>query len=314
MYVSIEQGLLRMLHDHPADVIVSVHSLLTRPSMDALLQFEKRPPFMVVVTDLVTTHAFWYDKRVDRCLVPTEPALERGLESGLKPEQMRVTGLPVHPHFAQRLTDKASARKELGWDAELPAILMVGGGEGMGPMYQTAKAINDRKLSCQLVIIAGRNQALKSKLDTAAWNQPTHIYPFVTNMPVLMAAADILVSKAGPATISEACIAGLPAILYDAIPGQETGNVNYLVENRAGLFAPSPDEAAEAVERWLAGGSQGLKRLSENARRLGHPNAVWDIADEVWEYAQKPPIPTNRRNRLVDISKLVAARPRRQID
>lgn len=311
MYVSIEQGLLRMLRDHPADAIVSVHSLLTRPAMDALLQFEKRPPFMVVVTDLVTTHAFWYDRRVDRCLVPTQPAFDRGLESHLKPEQMRVTGLPVHPQFAQRLTDKASARHQLGWDPDLPAILMVGGGEGMGPLYKTARAVNDRQLKCQLVIIAGRNQPLKAKLESAAWNQPTHIYPFVTNMPVLMAAADILVSKAGPATISEACIAGLPMILYDAIPGQETGNVDYLVENNAGLFAPSPQEAAEAVERWLVKGTEGLKRLSENARKLARPNAVWEIADEVWEHAQFPNIPTNRRNRLVELSKMMSVRPRR---
>jgi 1,2-diacylglycerol 3-beta-galactosyltransferase len=311
MYVSIEQGLLRMLRDHPADVIVSVHSLLTRPAMDALLQFERRPPFIVVVTDLVTTHAFWYDKRVDRCLVPTQSAFQRGLKSGLKPEQMRVTGLPVHPQFAQRLIDKMSARRELGWDVDLPTILMVGGGEGMGPLYKTARALNDRKLKCQLVVIAGRNQPLKAKLESAQWNQPTRIYPFVTNMPIMMAAADILVSKAGPATISEACIAGLPVILYDAIPGQETGNVDYLVDNNAGLFAPSPQAASDAVETWLTSGAEGLKRLSENARRLGRPNAVWDIAAEVWENAQKPLIPTNRRNRLVELSRMMTARPRR---
>jgi 1,2-diacylglycerol 3-beta-galactosyltransferase len=290
MYASIEKGLKRMLRDHPADVVVSVHSLLTRPSLQAFSELQKRPPFMVVVTDLVSTHMFWYDRRVERCLVPTPEAYNRGLESGLQPEQMRVTGLPVHPNFAQRLKDKASARAELGWDANLPAILMVGGGEGMGPLYKTARAINDQGLRCQLAIIAGRNQELKERLETSGWNQPTHIYPFVTNMPVLMAAADILVSKAGPATISEACIAGLPLILYDAIPGQETGNVDFVVENGAGVFAPSSQAVTDAVWQWLAEGPAGLKRRSDNARRIGHPNAVWDIADEVWEYAHHPPV------------------------
>ena len=103
MYASIEKGLKRMLRDHPADVVVSVHSLLTRPSMQAFTQLEKRPPFIVVVTDLVSTHAFWYDKRAERTLVPTQEAYVRGLESGLLPEQMRVTGLPVHPSFAEGL-------------------------------------------------------------------------------------------------------------------------------------------------------------------------------------------------------------------
>jgi 1,2-diacylglycerol 3-beta-galactosyltransferase len=301
MYVSIEKGLLRMLREHPADLIVSVHSLLTRPVMQALLQFEQRPPFMVVVTDLVSTHMFWYDKRVDRCLVPTDPAFERGLQAGLKPTQMAVTGLPVHPHFASRLKDKAEARKELGWDPRLPTMLLVGGGEGMGPLYETARAINDLRVPCQLVIVAGRNQALKQKLEAEQWNQITHVYPFVTNMPLLMAAADILVSKAGPATISEACIAGLPVMLYDAIPGQETGNVEYVLQNQAGYFSPSPTEVAEEIRQWLAEGSAGLLQRSENAKRIARPNAVWEIADEVWEYAQKPSVPTNRRNRLIDL-------------
>ena len=288
MYASIEKGLKRMLRDHPADVVVSVHSLLTRPTLQAFDQLEKRPPFVVVVTDLVSTHAFWYDRRAERCLVPTQEAYVRGLESGLHPDQMRVTGLPVHPSFAERLTDKAVARAELGWNAKLPAILLVGGGEGMGPMYKVARAINDEGLKCQLAIIAGRNKELKDRLEACDWNQPTHIYPFVTHMPVLMAAADILVTKAGPATISEACIAGLPMILYDAIPGQETGNVDFVVNNGAGVFAPSAHEVTTAMREWLAEGAAGLKRRSDNARRIGHPDAVWDIADEVWQHAHKP--------------------------
>lgn len=311
MYVSIEKGLRRMFREHPADLIVSVHSVLTRPAMETLLKFDKRPPFITVVTDLVSTHQFWYDNRVERCLVPTQPAFDVGLEGGMKPDQMRVTGLPVHPSFAERLTDKASARKELGWDASIPTILMVGGGEGMGPLYEAARAINERHLNCQIVIIAGRNQALKDKLESDSWNQPTRVYPFVTNMPVLMAASDIIVTKAGPATVSEACIAGLPQILYDAIPGQETGNVEFVVKNNAGVFAPSSDAVADAAKAWLAEGAAGLKRRSENARRIGRPNAVWEIADEVWEHAQKPLIPTNRRTLLDNLSKHVPVRVRR---
>lgn len=311
VYVSIEKGLLRMFREHPSDVVVCVHSVLTQPSLQALMHFENRPPFVSVVTDLVSTHHFWYDRGVERCLVPTKPALERGLRSGLKPEQLRITGLPVHPQFAQQLKDKAVARQELGWDANLPTILMVGGGEGMGPLYKTARAINDQRLKCQLVVIAGRNQALKEKLEESDWNQPTHIYPFVTNMPVMMAAADILVSKAGPATISEACIAGLPVILYDAIPGQETGNVDFVVQNGAGVFAPTAPELTQTIKEWLAEGTAGLKRRSDNARRLGRPNAVWEIADEVWTYAQQPRIVNKRRPSITELYMRVPVRSRR---
>ncbi|MFN8452256.1 MAG: glycosyltransferase [Anaerolineae bacterium] len=304
MYVTIEGRIKRMVREHPADVVVCVHSVLTHLAAQALNAVgETRPPFVVVVTDLVSTHMFWYDHRADRTLTPTLPAYERGLSAGLDAETMRVTGLPVHPRFSEGLPSKHEARRSLGWDPHLPTLLIVGGGEGMGPMYKTARAINSRHLNCQLVIISGRNKTLKAKLENSHWNQPTHIYGFVNDMPRLMSAADVLVSKAGPATICEACIAGLPMILYDAIPGQETGNVEYVLTNGAGVFAPSPREVADAAQSWLSEGSESLRRRSENARRIGRPNAVWEIADEVWEQAHKPRVPTNRRNLLQEVTK-----------
>lgn len=303
MYVTMESGIKQMLRDHPADVIVSVHSVLTRVTMQALCAQSQRPPYVVVVTDLVSTHMFWYDRRAERTLVPTQPAYDRGLRAGLTPEQMRVTGLPVHPRFARGLLDKAEARASLGWDPDLPAILIVGGGEGMGPIYKTAQAIDGQQLQCQLAIIAGRNKALKTRIEETTWNQPTHAYGFVTDMPRMMAAADILVTKAGPSTISEACIAGLPLILYDAIPGQETGNVEYVIENEAGVYAPHPREVGEAVAAWLAEGAAGLQRRSANARRIARPNAVYEIADEIWQYTAVPYVENPKRKLLRRLTK-----------
>jgi 1,2-diacylglycerol 3-beta-galactosyltransferase len=305
MYISMESRLKRMLQEHPADVVVSVHSVLTRIAMEGLLIQDERPPFMVVVTDLVSTHMFWYDKRADRTLLPSKEAFERGLHAGIAPEKMRVIGLPVHPNFAERLIDKSDAREQLGWDASLPTILIVGGGDGMGPLYQTARAINDKKLNCQIAVVAGRNAPLKAQLEASEWNQPTHIYGFVNDMPRLMAASNIFVTKAGPGSVCEGCIAGLPMIMYDYIPGQEDGNVSYIVDNEAGIFAPNPSEVADHVENWLANDGATMRRYAANALRIARPNAVWEIADEVWAYAQKPKVPTNRRNYLREIRQMV---------
>lgn len=277
------------------DLIVCVHSVFVRPMLRALARRNRRPPFITVVTDLVSTHMWWYDPRVDRCLVPTRAAYDRGLRAGLKPEQLRITGLPVHPRFALGVIDKGAARALLGWDPALPAVLLVGGGAGIGPVYKIARAINARRLPCQLAIVAGRNAHLKARLDAADWNQPTHIYPYVNNMPTLMAAADILVTKAGPGTISEACIAGTPMVLSGMIPGQEEGNVAYVVENHAGVWAPGPAKVARAVSEWLAEGPAGLARRAAAAKALGRPNAVWDIAEEVWHYANQPPVLIDQR-------------------
>jgi 1,2-diacylglycerol 3-beta-galactosyltransferase len=283
-------GLDRMFAENPADLIVSVHPLLNTLSMVSLRRMPTRPPFVTVVTDLVSTHAFWFNRNIERILVPTEQAFERGAKLRVKPERMRVTGLPVHPRFAGGLIHKDEARAKLGWDATLTTILLIGGGEGMGPLYRIARRINALNARCQLVIVAGRNEALREKLASRPWNQPTHIYGFVTNMPELMAAADILVTKAGPGTISEACMAGLPMIISDHIPGQEYGNVRYVIDNGAGLFARGPRRVAEVVRRWLSEPKEQLAQRAAKALTLARPNAVWDIADELWVLASLPPV------------------------
>ncbi|HEX3052308.1 MAG TPA: glycosyltransferase, partial [Aggregatilineaceae bacterium] len=219
LYHCWKRGLSQMVAEHNADVIVPAHALFSRPAMRAFQEMSTtRPPFVTVITDLVSTHAFWYEKEIERYLAPTQAAYDRGLMYGLAPEQIRLTGLPVNPHFIANLPEKCEARARLHWQQNLATVLLVGGGDGMGPVYQIARAINARHLPIQLVIVAGRNGWLKRRLDHARWNQPTYIYPFVKNMSEFMAGADILITKAGPATISEACIAGLPMILSGAVP------------------------------------------------------------------------------------------------
>jgi 1,2-diacylglycerol 3-beta-galactosyltransferase len=286
-------GLLQMIDEHSGDVFVCVHALFSRPIVHVFHQMRLcRPPFVTVITDLVTTHAFWYEKGVDRCLVPTQAAYERGMTFGLKPDQLHLTGLPIHPRFVDRLPDKDEARRRLRQCPSRPVVLVIGGGDGMGPVYRIACELNRRRLEMQLVVVAGRNRVLRQRLEAVRWNQPTLIYPFVNNMPDLMAAADILVTKAGPATICEACIAGLPIVLSSAVPGQEDGNITYVVENGAGAYAPSARQVGETVGAWLAEGKSRLAHLSEKARRLGRPGAVWEIAEEIHAQAQLSPART----------------------
>ena len=285
-------GLRRMIAEHPADVYVSVHALFSRPVMQVLNhQPAIRPRLVTVITDLVTAHAFWYEKQGDRCLVPTQAAYDRARLHDLQPEQVQMTGMPIDPRFSDGLLEKRAARARLQLDACLPAVLLIGGGAGMGPVYHTALELNRRRLKHQLIIVAGRNDVLRRRLAAIQWNQPTLIYPFVNNMPELMSAADILVTKAGPATICEACIAGLPIILSSVVPGQEDGNVTFVVENGIGEYAPGPERAADTVARWLAEGPASLALRAARARRLGRPGAVWAIADEIHALAQLGPTP-----------------------
>ena len=271
----IRRSMRRLIAHHPSDLIVSVHPLATKPVLRAL--GKQHPPFITMVTDLVTAHAFWYDPQVDLCIVPTEGARLRALECKLAPEQVRVVGLPVADRFCQPQGDRQALRLSLGWPPDLPTILLVGGGEGMGPLERNAEAIAESGLPAALVVVAGRNLKLKQRLEARSWPIPTFIYGFVRNMPDLMSAADILVSKAGPGTITEALNAGLPIILYSRLPGQEEGNVTYVTAEGAGVWAPEPRQVVAALQQWIYQ-PEARHKAAQSSRRLARPQSAREIA------------------------------------
>lgn len=273
----IRRSILSLLKHHPCDLIVSVHPLASAPVLRALRSQRSRPPFVTVVTDLVTAHALWYQRATDLCIVPTEAARQRALIHGLDPDQVQVIGLPVADRFCRSPGDQRILRECLGWPQDRPLILLAGGGEGMGPLEKTAYAIAASCSSAALAVITGRNRELKARLDSFSWPIPTFIYGFVREMPDFMRAADILVTKAGPGTISEALIAGLPMVLYSRLPGQEEGNVSYVVSEGAGLWAPRPEQIVAALQTWIERPEIRSKAASA-CRKLARPQAARQIA------------------------------------
>lgn len=271
----VRQAARRLLQEHPADLLVSVHPLGNSFFLKAL--GNQRPPFITVVTDMVTTHALWYDKRADLIFVPTRLALQRALEYGMSPEKVIVAGQPISQRYAQPEADKPTLRRKLGWPEDKFTVLMVGGGEGMGPLAETARAVDASGLDVTQVIVAGRNAELKAYLETLTWENPTFIYGFTTEMPDFMRASDVIITKAGPGTIAEALAAGLPIILYARLPGQEDGNVYYVQERGVGVWAPEPSQVVRALTRWICK-PHTRQQVVENCRSAARPEAARLIA------------------------------------
>jgi 1,2-diacylglycerol 3-beta-galactosyltransferase len=272
----LRKSIRAMVTQHPSDMIVSVHPLAIAPTLRAL--GDDRPPFITVVTDLVTGHALWFNVKTDLCIVPTEAARQRALHFGLVDNQIQVVGLPVAHRFCQPIGDKLELRQDLGWPTEFPIVILVGGGEGMGPLENVAESIANSNLPITLVVITGRNEKLFTRLKSKDWAMPTNIYGFVRQMPEFMRAADILITKAGPGTISEALNAHLPMILYSRLPGQEEGNVSYIVSQGAGVWAPKIDDLIQTLRDWIENPRLRIK-ASVACSIIARPQAANQIAD-----------------------------------
>ncbi|KAK6126907.1 hypothetical protein DH2020_039347 [Rehmannia glutinosa] len=210
---------------------------------------------------------------VNRLYCASEEVAKRALLDGVEESQIRVFGLPIRPSFCRAVLLKDDLRTELEMDAQLPAVLLMGGGEGMGPVKKTAKALGeslyDKELEKpigQLVIICGRNESLAATLQSLEWKIPVKIRGFEKQMEKWMGACDCIITK-------------------------EKGNVPYVVDNGAGVFTRSPKETARIVSEWFSTKTDELNRMSENALKLAQPDAVFDIVKDIHELAcQRGPL------------------------
>jgi 1,2-diacylglycerol 3-beta-galactosyltransferase len=280
------QSIAQAFTRYQPDLVISVHPLVQYLSMRALKVMRLRIPFVTVVTDLATVHPAWFHPRADLCFIPSQEAYTAARKARLTPEQIRLYGLPIRPMFATPPQRGLELRARLQMDPDLPAALLVGGGEGIGKVASIAHALNarlfeDGKPLGQMVIICGSNRKLYDEMSARKWSIPVRVLGYVDNMAEWMAACDCIVTKAGPGTIAEALTCGLPIMLSGFIPGQEEGNVPYVINHQVGAYRPEPEDIARLVTRWFGPERGELARMAANARQLGNPRATFHIVEDI---------------------------------
>ncbi|KAI8476237.1 MAG: MGDG synthase-domain-containing protein [Monoraphidium minutum] len=272
------------------DLVVSVHPLMQHIPVRVLAARAKAkggapPPFATVVTDFTTCHNTWFYPKVTRCFVPTDYCKALALAMGVPESKVITHGLPIRPVFCKRLPSKAALRNKLGLLKGVPAVLLVGGGEGMGAIAATVRELDGQlRGGAQVAVICGRNKKLLRQLAEAQWPGGSHVVPvgFVDNMHEWMGAVDVIITKAGPGTIAEALISGLPILLNGNVPCQEEGNIPYVVDNGVGAFETDPPRIAAIIAGWLdPANADAFREMGRRSKALGRPRAVYNIARDL---------------------------------
>jgi 1,2-diacylglycerol 3-beta-galactosyltransferase len=277
-----------MLLKHNPDVVVSTYPLYNTALDKARRSIKMNVPVFVVITDLADVHKAWFQPGADKYFVPTDAVGHEALLSHVPARKIIVSGLPVNPRIAQEKRDKPTLRKRLGWYPKLPVVLAVGSKRVKG-LYNRLEIVDQCPFPLQLAIVSGGNDELFNSARNKDWNKPAYIYNYVDDLPEMMRAADILITKAGGLITSEALACGLPLLYEESLPGQETGNVNYVCEHSAGVMAKSSAEVQDTLCRWLTDDQKLLKQFAGNARSLGKPDAAYQVAWEVWKAAAEKP-------------------------
>ncbi|MDQ5943343.1 MAG: hypothetical protein QG675_111 [Patescibacteria group bacterium] len=246
-----KKNIYKILNDYQPDVILSFH-FAANVFLQEAQSMDRHIPFITVVTDLATCHPMWFDKRNDLIVVPSTDSYTSARKYGIASSKIKIIGLPVSEDFSKP-TNKQKLKKSLSWPTDIPTILVMAGGDGMGKIASLCRKIDKIKTDAHLAIVAGRNENLYQALAQRKFKNPITLYRFSTEIPKLMHASDVLLTKAGPGTITESIVSRLPIVLYDFLPGQEEGNILYVVESGAGVWASTNTLALKATEDILDG-------------------------------------------------------------
>jgi processive 1,2-diacylglycerol beta-glucosyltransferase len=263
--------LAQYLDKHPAELYVAVHPTPAGALSCLRLSGELRTPVVTVITDYAV-HAQWIHPGTDLYLVGSEGVRQGLIERGVEPDRIRVTGIPIRVNKAL-LRQREALREKWGLQPGMPSVLVMTGAQGMmrrpGPLFHT---IASRPV--QGFFLCGKDRALIQRLKLWADRYPAfRIMPFVRIVPELMCVSDILISKAGGLTTSEALAMELPMIIFHPIPGQEYSNRDYLVESGAALSADSRRELGQALDL-LCRSPEKLQEMRAAIRRIRRPDAA----------------------------------------
>jgi len=230
-----------------------------------------------VLTDF-EPHSFWINKGVNYYIVPTLEGKERFMKKGVPEDMIKVYGIPLRMKFAMQLNKRPIALK-LDLDPDIPTILIMGGGQGLGPIKAIVKSLIKVNLNIQIIVISGKNKKIINSLNRKAkrTKKRINIYEFANNVDELMEVSDLIITKPGGMTTAESLAKGLPMIIVDPIPGQEMRNTDFLIKKGIGIRVDDIDEIGEEVELLLRS-PERLNAMRKEAYANSKPHASLDIA------------------------------------
>jgi 1,2-diacylglycerol 3-beta-galactosyltransferase len=252
-------------------LVASFHPLTGQAAIRARDAAAPAAPVVTVITDLGTPHATWTRLQADRVVAAS------------------FAGIPVGSGFADGppgLAARTEQRRRLGHPQAKFLVLLAGGAEGAGKLARRAAAIVRTLPDVDVAVICGRNRRVRRRLSrlSARYGGRLSVHGFVADMGGWLRAADVVATKAGPATIAEAACCGTPMVLTCHLPGQERGNVGFVTAAGAGTYWPRVSQLAAGIAR-LRDDTAALAAMRSAAVRLARPEAADGVAALLAELA-----------------------------
>lgn len=280
---SLGKELIDVFYEFQPDVVVSSHCFAAQLAGYIHDEGIYRVPRIGILTDY-TLHPFWQGASMDAFVTPSSQLTYQLAQAGIDPAIIRPLGIPVNPKFSQVL-DPAQARAALGVE-EVPTVLVMGGSMGFGNVVDVIWKLDKMPRNFQILAVCGSNARLKRKIDAMVTRKRLYTYGFTDQVDVMMSAAELIVTKPGGLTVSEALTKRLPMALINPIPGQEDHNMDFLTNHGMAMRVTDHCTVDIVVEQ-LLGSPERRGMMIKAQETFGNAHATADLCQLIEQIAQR---------------------------
>jgi processive 1,2-diacylglycerol beta-glucosyltransferase len=271
-----------LIDDFSPDVVACTQAFPCGMVADYKSSFNSRLSLFGVLTDFYP-HSYWIYDSVDKYIVASEDARAKLMQNGVYSGKIHVFGIPIDPDF-KKYPESKGLLERIGLEQDVKTILIMGGSGGLGPMKRIASVLDRLQAKSQFIVVTGTNSRLESYLKKRCKNmkKKVAVIGYSQNTSELMSVSDIIVTKPGGLTVSEALTKRLPIVIINPIPGQESKNTQFLLKNNVAIKVANEEELLILLDNLFSMPSK-LESMRLAAKSLSKPDASRDIARLILE-------------------------------
>ncbi len=271
-----------LITDFNPDIIVCTQAFPCGLVADYKVTFNSKLSLVGILTDFYP-HSYWVYEAVDKYVVASNDAKARLLANGILEDKIHVFGIPIDTRF-NKDHDKSAIYNKMALDTNKKTILIMGGSGGLGPIKKVVFALDKINTDIQIVVVAGTNDKLVRYLKKRMqrFTKKIIVTGYADNIDELMEISDLIITKPGGLTVSEALAKSLPILIINPIPGQESKNTEFLLKEGAAIKAENEAEAAILVES-LCKAPVKLEAMKQASTRIGNADSAVNIAKMLME-------------------------------
>lgn len=268
--------LKKLIYEFNPDIIISTHPIPTEMLSMLKTRGNIQIPVITIITDYAT-HNFWLHKGIDAYIIPNNNMIDEMIAKGVSKNRIYDLGIPVSPNFLKKY-DKSITLKSLNLSPMKFTILVMGGSLGMGKITELYKELDKIKVDIQIIIVTGKNNRLYYQLMKLKSNcsKETRVLKYTREINKYMQACDVLITKPGGITITEAMSSSIPLILFSPIPGQEEKNINFLVKNNLAISLDDIKKCQNTINNLITN-PEYLQKIKQNYVNYIKPHSGNDI-------------------------------------